>query len=300
MNRSAQPVVLAALLLALLLAGCTSRPWPALRLAAVDPDGRIVVIGGNGQLTALTEAGSRYRRPVPSPDGRRLAFMDDTGTAIFMASAGGEWVHEVYRSDEERPLAMGWSPDGAYLIFSSNSAVAGVRLLHQIAADTGDVRTLDAGPDLRWHWRGNDLLITAGPRQTHMTTGGQVLAEEDSIPAAATAPRPAGAVDVPSPNGLRVARFTPQADGSTLLSFANPHTGLFAGEVRLTLAPAYWSLLQEIDLWQGNLHLWSPDGRYLVVSQADAGGPTLWIHPTAGKLPPERLAPGVEASWFWR
>ena len=79
-----------------------------------------------------------------------------------MAAASGEWVREVYRSEDERPRTLGWSPDGRLLAMTTNSVSDGVFLLHVISAQTAQVRTLDAGPNLRWQWtRTGDLLIHA-------------------------------------------------------------------------------------------------------------------------------------------
>jgi Tol biopolymer transport system component len=234
----------------------------------------------------------------------RLAFMDEAGTAIFMASAGGEWVHEVYRNEDERPLALAWSPDNAYLAFSSSSAIENVRLLHLISTQSGELHTLDAGPNLHWAWTAeSDLLVRAGDRQTLMTVLGEVLDEQvsalpvDLLPVDPSVERTIG---VPSPNGQIVAYFTRQENEGFVLSFANPRTGLERKRYEVALTPQYWALLQDFELWQEGMRLWSPDGRYLAVAEVGEAGPGVWAYPAAGRVPPRRLSDGVVASWSWR
>lgn len=287
--------------LILILAACAPRlPWTPSPLATVGADGNVYVLRGDRQ-TPITADGAGYRHPVWSRDGRLLAFLDQDKTAIFMASAGGEWIREVYRNEDERPRTLGWSPDGRFLAVTTNSASDGVSLLHVISAQTAEARTLDAGPDLRWRWtREGHLLIHAGDRQTRLDMEGHVLDEQLGVePSDAVATDLAG-VAVPSPNGQRAAVFTPQADGSVDLSIVNAHTGLEIGRFPVRLTPEYWALVQLLGEWEEGLRIWSPNSHYLAVAQIDGDVSGIWAFPTAGDEAPRRLGDGVEVSWFWR
>ncbi|MBX2999202.1 MAG: PD40 domain-containing protein [Caldilineaceae bacterium] len=283
--------------LMVLIAACTVRlPWTPSPLATVGADGNVYILEGE-RRTPITADSVRYRHPVWSRDGRLLAFLGEDKTTIFMASATGEWVREVYRSEDERARTLGWSPDGQTLAFTTNSASAGISLLHLISAQTGDLRTLDAGADLRWRWtRDGHLMIRAGDRQTLLTVEGRVLDERFDIHAP---PKLAG-MAVPSPNGQRAAVFVPQADGSFLLSIINAHTGLEIGRFTVRLTPEYWELIQSLVEWQEGLRIWSPNGHYVAVAQVDGEESGLWAYPAAGNEAPRRLGDGVEVSWFWR
>jgi dipeptidyl aminopeptidase/acylaminoacyl peptidase len=288
-------------LLAALLSACALRlPWTSSPLATVGADGNLYVLNGD-QRTPITADGAGYRQPVWSHDGRVLAFLSEDKTTIFMASAGGEWVREIYRSEDERPRTLGWSPNNRFLAFTTNSASAGTFLIHAISAQTAQVRTLDAGPDLRWRWtRQGHLLIRAGDRQTQLTVDGRILDEQMNVEPPAVIHMDPASVAVPSPNGQRAAIFTPQTDGSFQISIVNAHTGLEIGRFSVGLTPEYWALIQALGEWQEGLRIWSPNGHYLAVAELNGEDGVLWAYPTAGDEAPRRLGDGVEVSWFWR
>jgi hypothetical protein len=293
--------VLAFLIFAGLFSACAIRPpWMPSPLATVGEDGNIYVLQGD-RSTPITADGAGYRHPVWSHDATRLAFLSEDKTTIFMASAGGEWVRDVYRSQSERPRTLGWSPDGRFLALTTNSASAGISLLHIISAQTGDLRTLDAGPDLRWRWtRQGHLLIHAGDRQTLLTVTGRVLDDGTDVKPPAPIRADVSAVAIPSPNGQRTALFSPQVDGSFRLSIVNTYTGLEVGRFSVELTPDYWELIGALAEWQEGLRIWSPNGHYVAVAQIDGVDSGLWAYPAAGHEAPRRLGDGVEVSWFWR
>jgi tricorn protease len=98
------------------------------------PDGTVVAIGDVGPevedyafaadgLTAepevLTEGGSVWRdEPVPSPDGRWLAFGDKDYKLWVQDLEGGGDPVLVHAGDNGTPGDLAWSPDGRYLAYS--------------------------------------------------------------------------------------------------------------------------------------------------------------------------------------
>lgn len=89
-----------------------------------DVENRLVRVGRDGAVTALSDRRARHAHPRLSPDGRRLAFeISDT------LQRGQVWVHDLDRdrrsaftdegADNRSPT---WSPDGRTLVFASNRA----------------------------------------------------------------------------------------------------------------------------------------------------------------------------------
>jgi eukaryotic-like serine/threonine-protein kinase len=75
-----------------------------------------------GLRTRFTFEGNTDATPVWSPDGKRIAFTQAHGTVldIYEKDASGSGKEELLFSDDhDKPLAD-WSPDGQYLLYTSN------------------------------------------------------------------------------------------------------------------------------------------------------------------------------------
>jgi TolB protein len=122
--------VVIALLLVAVLAGAGGLAWlllrdrtPPIRLVAVGPNTQIRLIGGGDERVLVSDAGDaselNFAFPAPSPDGQRLAYVtkDANGRAIMRLDLATGERRELYRSREDLPYDMAWSPDGKYLVF---------------------------------------------------------------------------------------------------------------------------------------------------------------------------------------
>jgi dipeptidyl aminopeptidase/acylaminoacyl peptidase len=110
--------------------------------------------------------------PVPSPDGRWIAFVGERldrleghpeGRICLVPTDGGE-VRQITHgpNDDADPR---WSPDGRTLTFRSDRAGKGRHQLHALDADRpGEARLLATLPGtVEWHrWSANGTLILAG------------------------------------------------------------------------------------------------------------------------------------------
>src|SRR5262245_2423967 len=162
------------LLLLVVLAGTGSVAWYLLRgtvapirLVAVGPDKTVRLLDQDGERVLASDANDadalNFAYPTPSPDGRRLAYVtvDDNGTAIqHLDLASGE-RRELYRSKENFPYALAWSPDGKYLVF-----LTGNPLTIQIVPTDGSktAQTVATGQPSYFAWRPDSsaLLMHVG------------------------------------------------------------------------------------------------------------------------------------------
>ncbi len=79
---------------------------------------------GRGRVLTSDASKIAFAFPAPSPDGRRLAYVtgDDNGQAIIHLDLASGERRELYRSSQDAPFDLAWSPDGKYLVFLVSSA----------------------------------------------------------------------------------------------------------------------------------------------------------------------------------
>jgi dipeptidyl aminopeptidase/acylaminoacyl peptidase len=291
------------LLLLFFLSACVPALAPVQnKIAFVGLDGNLYTVQSNGDLLRpITADGLGYRHPTWSRNGDRLAFLNDDGAAILIASAGGEWFHPIYHSQTERPLHLNWAPDGRLLAFTTRAA-GSAQLLNLISLHTESLQTVDAGQHLRWEWtQRGDLLVETNERRSRINVTGALV--EESLIANSIVPvaPPAEGLQVTllSPDGQSVACLFEGEDG-IVLSFVNPWTGLERRRYIVNPPPQTLDLLNRLDGWHEGIRVWSPDSRYLVLAHSGDDGPAIWIYPATGNELPRRLVEGVEASWSWR
>jgi len=125
------------LLLAVVLVGGGLLGWLLLRgqsapirLVAVGPDTKVRLIEDTGERILASDSNDpndlSYAFPAPSPDGRRLAYIatDANGAAVFHLDLTTGERKELYRSRENFPFDLAWSPDGKYLVFLAGRELA--------------------------------------------------------------------------------------------------------------------------------------------------------------------------------
>jgi Tol biopolymer transport system component len=122
--------VVIALLLVAVLVGVGGAAWLLLRdrtvpirLVAVGPNTQMRLIGeGNDRVLASDASDANelnFAFPAPSPDGRRLAYVTQGASdrAITQLDLATGERRELYRSHNDAPFDLAWSPDGKYLVF---------------------------------------------------------------------------------------------------------------------------------------------------------------------------------------
>ncbi len=105
-----------------------------------------------GVIRPLTTRKGPDGRPVPSPDGRLIAYvgrdttsLDYAESAIYVMDADGSNPRALTASMDRSPGAMFWEPDGRGLVFQVTAD--GYRNLYRVSLD-GEVRALSEGPQM--------------------------------------------------------------------------------------------------------------------------------------------------------
>ena len=142
--------------------------------------GRIAVVDGAGHLRTVDAAGGAERRydlaslpsgfPAWSPDGEHLATVavDGGDTALFVlddapsAATSGGLPDPVYRSPDEAPFYLYWSPDGRQLTFLTTEP-DGLALRAVPADGSSPDAIVRRGAPMYWAWTADDrILLHAG------------------------------------------------------------------------------------------------------------------------------------------
>lgn len=102
------------------------RAGPAPELLLQQEDGNLILVTQPGQSRALTTDADGSRRifafPVPSPDGRTIAYVDTLhgtdGVTTSLVTLTVRGTHRVlFESDESQPFYLYWSPDSRHIAF---------------------------------------------------------------------------------------------------------------------------------------------------------------------------------------
>lgn len=126
-------VVIILLLVILMLGGIAGgvvwwldRAGPAPEMLIQQADGNLVLLTEPGQSRPLTTDADGRRRifafPVPSPDGRTIAYVDtlhgtDGVTTSLVAHTVRGARRVLFESDESQPFYLYWSPDSRHIAF---------------------------------------------------------------------------------------------------------------------------------------------------------------------------------------
>ena len=177
-------LVTAVLTAGLLTTGLVHAQTPALagRIAFINPEGRLATIAPDGSdVRVLSGAGQFVQFPAWSLEGNRIAAIavdtaaDANGAAVYAftdtpADASGTSDAapvELYRSAEEPPIYLYWSPDGETVAFIANRSGedgGGTLGFHLASLQEGSSRLLATGNPFYWDWSadGGSLFIHTG------------------------------------------------------------------------------------------------------------------------------------------
>lgn len=139
------------------------KPGGLNRIAFVGNDSNIYVADPvSGAATALTTDGGAdhvYNYPTWSPDSRRLAFVGlnfkngaPTEGALYTVSPTGEQLTPIFRSPQNFPFYIYWSPDSRLVSFLANKDSQTMSLNIGRTDETDSVREFDVGAPFYWAW----------------------------------------------------------------------------------------------------------------------------------------------------
>jgi TolB protein len=101
--------------------------------------------------------------PVPSPDGKRIAFVSDRDgqSDLYVIAADGTGLTRVTRTPVGEGIAS-WTRDGAHLLFSSGRDTASLQRVPVAGGDPTVIATLPAAHEPRLFPDGAHVLYAAG------------------------------------------------------------------------------------------------------------------------------------------
>lgn len=160
-----------AALAALFLLGAVlaEEPVAANRIAFITLQGQLATIDPDGSDLQVLSSGQQVLQfPAWSPDGSSLAVIgnDANGGTVqlysFMAGAEAPVVRELYRSQDQAPFYLYWSPDSQVVSFLANNPTNGIALY--LAPRDGESHVLTTGSPFYWQWAADSqhLLIHSG------------------------------------------------------------------------------------------------------------------------------------------
>ena len=285
------------LLCLLVLFGSLAVGQSTSRIAFITPEGQLATVDPSGEeLSVLSSRGSRLQFPAWSPDGVRIAALgSDTegGFVRLYEDAEGNVPIEIYRSPNQTPFYLYWSPDSQHVSLLANQQ-GGIGLY--LASEGQPSRVLTTGSPFYWQWTANSqqLLIHAGFSGSGSRLGftsrvADTLEENLADPGNFQAPGI-------SPSGEYIAYSAITSRGPELVLSSRPDVATEAlertvphrGLVALTWSPvndelafmsparnsrAFFGPISLMDAETGLLEtltdntalafFWSPDGRYI-------------------------------------
>ena len=126
---------------------------------AVDGRTDIFLMNADGSgMTRLTNDPGWTDRPTWSPDGSQIAFWGEgqLGTAIHVMDVDGTNRRLILDGVSDTSIGLAWSPDGAYIAFTSNMLDVPVWALYLMRVDGSEIRRL-SGDDLSGYGVGEDI-----------------------------------------------------------------------------------------------------------------------------------------------
>ncbi|MEM7797600.1 MAG: hypothetical protein AAF633_00295 [Chloroflexota bacterium] len=148
------------------------------QIACVNNKGQFDLINADGSgLKRITDQQFAYQFPAWSPDGQSIAAI---GRSLNSSSPAEGYIIVVddnddgpqsrilYRSQDQIPFYLYWSPDSRYISFLATHPKSGMAL-HYLSASGGMSHLLHVGQPFFWMWHPNatEMLIHTGGADTN-------------------------------------------------------------------------------------------------------------------------------------
>ncbi len=244
----------------------------------------------SGATRRFNAGGGSSTYPMPSPDGRWIAFQAnlDGDFEIFLADRFGGQLRQLTRNAVWDRLPA-WSPAGDWIVYSSDARGDQTFDLRQIRPNGADERALYADGWRNSHARyspdGRFLVFTAGPIVRDGSAWEiRLLDLEAGASTLLTANEVRDASPTFSPDGRRILYVT-SVGGAQVLASMN-----LAGEERRL------HFSEPGRVWAGSYSL---DGKFIVATSTVEGGDQLFLLAAAGGPARQITATGgAYASWL--
>jgi TolB protein len=164
------------------------------RLVVLHDDGNLVTLGPDGEdLLALTSgenAGLVVQQPVPSPDGRFVAWVEiqGSGNRVVIASRDGVQRYDV--GLKIAPFYLEWDPTSSKIAYLGNAGSGiGLGVIENAVVEPTD-RAVGGGRPLYFSWSpdGTHMLVHVGLRELGRTDLAHGLEPIGAVPGTFQAP----------------------------------------------------------------------------------------------------------------
>ncbi|MCS6836367.1 MAG: protein kinase [Anaerolineae bacterium] len=288
----------------LLLASVTPSPtraaWPA---SLSDVSGKIVYHavgpgGGNdiwlydldaGSARRLTDGPRDNMYPVPSPDGRWIAFQSnrDGDFEIFVMDTDGGDLRQLTNNNFTDRVPQ-WTPDSQAIIYSADAKRDGLHDLYRVSLSGGEPELVYSSEERKTHARfspdGRHIVFTTSREPNNWRTWeiGRLDLET-------------GEFVYLTQNETRDASPVYSQDGSTIL-----HLSLRNGSNGVALMNADGSKQRMLyntraDEWAAS---YSPDERFIVFTSGDSNNYQLWLMTADGRDAIQLTLNGGSYGWW--
>ncbi len=232
------------------------------RIVYLGNDGNVYVIDPGGQhktqLTKDADGGTKvsYDYPTWAPDGRHIAFVRqelDSGqpksATIYISDPSGAGLTQLYKSDQDFPFFLYWSPDSRRVTFLANKGQDQLAIQIADSGKPNSAQELAVGAPLFFAW-------SPDAKQMFVHSGGTRAGLDDASMSVLQVGQKAPEVSLSDlPGTFQAPQWSP--DGKELL-FSRDN----AGKQVLAVSNAQGDNAKVLLNYDGRISFgWSPDGK---------------------------------------
>ncbi|MCC6860142.1 MAG: serine/threonine-protein kinase [Bryobacterales bacterium] len=269
--------------------------------AAEEPFAIFLVEAATGRKQRLTRPPANMvgdSGPVFSPDGRRVAFIRALSpgvTDIYVAPAAGregEWQARRLTSDNRSVFSLTWTPDGHWIVFSSNRTGSQNLWRVRVEGETGST------PPVRLPGIADNASEPAFSRDGRWLAWSQVFRDTNIWRIALAGRRPSGAPREAIASTLYDSSPQVSPDGKRV-AFRSTRSGTN----EIWVCDSEGQNCAQVTRFNGPLTgspRWSPDGRWIAFDSRPEGQADIYVVGADGGFPrrlTQNPSPDVVPSW---